>query len=111
MSRRRRRPAERAGGEPAERAGSEPAARGREPTAGRRASVPGGREHPAGTPDRPPGRAEPRISFLAQVGILLAVFAIVSLVADLAGAANLGVALGIGQIAFAIALVVVIVKT
>ena len=33
-----------------------------------------------------------------------------SLIADLAGAANLGVALGIGQIAFAIALVAVIVK-
>jgi hypothetical protein len=77
----------------------------------RRASEPVGREPAAGTPDRPPGRPEPRISFLAQVGILLAVFAIVSLVADLAGAANLGVALGIGQIAFAIGLVVLIVKT
>ena len=34
-----------------------------------------------------------------------------SLVAEAAGAANLGVALGIGQICFAIALVAVIVKT
>ena len=58
-----------------------------------------------------PGRQPPRISFLAQAGILIAVFAVVSLIADLAGAANLGVALGVGQIAFAIALVVVIVKT
>jgi hypothetical protein len=35
---------------------------------------------------------------------------VVSLIADLVGAANLGVALGIGVIAFAIALVVMIVK-
>jgi len=47
---------------------------------------------------------------VAQVGLLVAVFAVVSLISDLAGAANLGVALGIGAIAFAIALVVVIVK-
>ena len=58
-----------------------------------------------------PGRRPPRISFLAQVGILVAVFAVVTLIADLAGAANLGVALGIGSIAFSIALVAVIVKT
>jgi hypothetical protein len=58
-----------------------------------------------------PGRQPPRISFAAQAGILIAVFAVVSLIADLAGAANLGVALGVGQIAFAIALVVLIVKT
>jgi hypothetical protein len=58
-----------------------------------------------------PGRRPPRISFIAQAAILVAVFAVVSAIADLAGAANLGVALGIGQIAFAIALVAVIVKT
>jgi hypothetical protein len=57
-----------------------------------------------------PNRRPPRLSFLAQVGVLVAVFAVVSLIADLAGAANLGVALGIGVIAFAIALVAVIVK-
>jgi hypothetical protein len=65
--------------------------------------------------DRPsaavPGRPEPRPSFLPQAGILLAIFAVVSLIAELAGAANLGVALGVGQIAFAIALVVLMVKT
>lgn len=59
----------------------------------------------------PPGRRPPRISFVAQAGILVAVFAITSLIADLAGAANLGVALGVGQICFGIALVAVIVKT
>jgi hypothetical protein len=63
------------------------------------------------SPRGAPGRRPPRISFFAQVGILVAVFAIVSLIADLAGAANLGVALGIGSIAFSIALVAVIVKT
>jgi hypothetical protein len=67
----------------------------------------GGSEAPRGAP----GRRPPRISFLAQVGILVGVFALVSLIADVAGAANLGVALGIGSIAFSIALVAVIVKT
>jgi len=57
-----------------------------------------------------PNRKPPRLSLVAQVGLLVAVFAVVSLISDLAGAANLGVALGIGAIAFAIALVVVIVK-
>lgn len=57
-----------------------------------------------------PGHEPPKLSFAAQVGILVAVFAVVSLIAELAGAANLGVAFGIGQIFFAIALVIVIVK-
>lgn len=59
----------------------------------------------------PPGRPPPRLPFLTQVGILVAVFAIGTLIAELFGAANLGVALGVGQICFAIALVAVIVKT
>jgi hypothetical protein len=45
------------------------------------------------------------------VAILLAVFALVTLIAELAGAANLGVALGIAQIAFGVALVIVIVRS
>jgi hypothetical protein len=45
-----------------------------------------------------------------QVVFLAAVFAIVVLVAELAGAANLGVALGIGQIGFAIAVVYVLLR-
>jgi hypothetical protein len=59
-----------------------------------------GREH-AGARRAGPG-------FLAQVAILAAVFAVVSALAELLGAANLGTALGIGQIAFAIALVAVL---
>ena len=59
----------------------------------------------------PPGREPDRLSFAAQVGILVAVFAVTSLVAKVAGAANWGTAFGIGEFFFAIALVLVIVKT
>jgi hypothetical protein len=45
-----------------------------------------------------------------QIALLLAVFAITTAVAKLAGAANLGVALGVGQIAFAIALTALLLK-
>ncbi|MFN2616402.1 MAG: hypothetical protein ABR581_04670 [Thermoleophilaceae bacterium] len=57
---------------------------------------------------RPPG--SPLRGFLRQAAILAAVFAAVSGVAELAGAANLGTALGIGQIAFVIALVVLLLR-
>ena len=40
-----------------------------------------------------------------QVAILAGVFAVTTLVAELAGAANLGTSLGIAQVAFTIALV------
>ena len=45
-----------------------------------------------------------------QIGFLVVVFGVVVLVAELAGAANLGVALGIGQIAFAIAVVYLLLR-
>jgi hypothetical protein len=45
-----------------------------------------------------------------QLAFLVAVFAVVVLVAELAGAANLGVALGVGQIAFAIAVIYLLVR-
>ena len=45
-----------------------------------------------------------------DVAVLIAVFAVTAAIAELAGAANLGVALGIGQVAFAIALVVVLLR-
>ena len=62
-------------------------------------------EQPGHPPrQRPAPRPGSPRRFVAQVGILVAVFAVVSLIAELAGAANLGVALGIGEIAFAIAL-------
>jgi hypothetical protein len=46
----------------------------------------------------------------AQALTLVAVFVVATLVAELAGAANLGVAVGVGQIAFALALVFLLVK-
>ena len=58
-----------------------------------------------------PNRRPPAIPFIAQAGILVAVFAVTTLIAELAGAANLGVSLGIAAIAFSIALVLVIVRT
>jgi hypothetical protein len=56
---------------------------------------------------RPGGRAT---SLGAQVALLAAVFALAVLVAELFGAANLGVAFGVGQIAFAIAVVYLILR-
>ena len=48
--------------------------------------------------------------FLVQAALLAGVFAGAALIAELGGAANLGVALGIGQIAFALALVALLVR-
>jgi hypothetical protein len=45
-----------------------------------------------------------------QIAFVIAVFAVVTLVAELAGAANLGVALGVGQVAFAIAVIYLLVR-
>ena len=45
-----------------------------------------------------------------DIAIPFAVFAAVALLAELAGAANLGVAFGVGQIAFAAAAVFVLLK-
>jgi hypothetical protein len=57
-----------------------------------------------------PGRPPSKISFAGQVGILVAVFAAAVGLAELFGAANLGVAFGIGQICFAIALVALLLR-
>jgi hypothetical protein len=45
-----------------------------------------------------------------QVGLLVLVFASVTAIAELAGAANLGTAMSIGQIAFAASLVALLLK-
>jgi len=50
------------------------------------------------------------VSLPLQTALLLAVFAIATALAELAGAADLGTAMGIGQIAFAIALVALLLK-
>ena len=46
----------------------------------------------------------------AAIAIPLAAFVLTSLVAELVGAANLGTALGIGQIAFVLAVVFVLLR-
>ena len=43
-----------------------------------------------------------------QIALLIAVVAVTTLIAELAGAANLGVALGVAQVAFAIVLVAIL---
>jgi hypothetical protein len=97
MSRRRRR-AEGEGG--ARSAGAQRTAGGRRPA-----------PDAASGQVRPPGRAPYRVRPLFQVVILVAIFAGVTLIAELAGAANLGVSLGIAQIVFGVALVVVMLRS
>ena len=50
------------------------------------------------------------MSLLVQIAVLAATMAVVTVIALLAGAANLGTALGICQIAFAIVLVALLLK-
>jgi hypothetical protein len=52
----------------------------------------------------------PRRHALISAALLLGSFAIVSAIAGLAGAANLGTALSFGQIGFAVALVYVLLR-
>jgi hypothetical protein len=76
------------------------------------------RRRAASPPVQAPAEPEPRErvsrgwmrGLLAQIAFLAGVFAGTTLIAELAGAANLGVALGVGQIAFAIALVAVLTR-
>ena len=56
----------------------------------------------------PPTQARPGL--LPQVAILVAVLAVVTLIAEAAGAANLGVAISIGSIAFTIVLMYFILR-
>jgi hypothetical protein len=94
MSRRKRRPG----------AGAE-TARSRPDEA--RPSEPGSAASASG-----PRSLEPRSSrrLLIDIGILAAVFAATVGIAELAGAANLGVAIGLGQVAFALVLVALLLR-
>jgi hypothetical protein len=107
---------------------------GGEAAAGGEAAPPGGEAGPSGGPSREgrqtartrpgagapsPRAASPRAASRrgpsgwnlgVQLAFLVAVFAVVVLVAELAGAANLGVALGVGQIAFAIAVIYLLLR-
>jgi hypothetical protein len=80
----------------------------RSPGEARRAGRGGARGRPAeGVTSRSPASGW---SLAVQLAFLVAVFAVVVLIAELAGAANLGVALGVGQIAFAIAVIYLLVR-
>jgi hypothetical protein len=72
--------------------------------------APGGEEPSVAVSDDPAAGRRTWRGIAADVAILIAVFAVTAAIAELAGAANLGVALGIGQVAFAIALVVVLLR-
>jgi hypothetical protein len=50
------------------------------------------------------------MSLGAQIALLAAVFGVTTAIAELAGAANLGTAMGIGQIAFTITLIWLLLK-
>jgi len=69
-------------------------------------------DEPRGRPERPPGRngGGPLSSLGVQLVLLAGVFAAAVLVAELFGAANLGVAFGVGQIAVALAVVYLILR-
>jgi hypothetical protein len=91
---------------------------GREPG---RTAAGGGRRRAAGgsAPERDAG-ARPRDlagrasaarwGLAVQILFVVAVFALAVLVAELAGAANLGVSFGVGQIAFAIAVAYLLIR-
>ena len=59
-----------------------------------------------------PRSSEPRSSrrLVIDIGILTAVFAATVGIAELAGAANLGVAIGIGQVTFSVVLVALLLR-
>jgi hypothetical protein len=78
---------------------------------GRPGEAPGGAGSKNGPGKRDaPGRPPDRIPFLAQVGLLVAVFAATVGIAELAGAINLGTSFGIAQIVFAIVLVALLLR-
>ena len=77
----------------------------------RRKRRPGTSAPVSAAPEQAP-QAEPRSSgsVAIDIGILAAVFAVTVGIAELGGAANLGVAVGIGQVTFAIVLVVLLLR-
>ena len=58
----------------------------------------------------PPPPTQDHPGLLPQIAILVAVLAVVTLLAEAAGAANLGVAISIGSIAFTIVLMYFILR-
>lgn len=75
------------------------------------------RRRPGTTKGRPTPATQPAVvdrrplaGSLEDVGIVLGAMAIVTLIAELAGAANFGTALGIGQVGFGLALIYVLAR-
>jgi hypothetical protein len=84
----------------------------RSPREGTRATGNGDPERPGtGGRERPGhGGKRPSPGLATQLAISTAAFAASALVAELAGAANLGIAFGVGQIVFAITLVYLLLR-
>ena len=78
----------------------------------RAAPAPARPEREAAPPreDTPAPRGDAAARILRDVAIVTAVFGVAVGIAELAGAASLGVSFGIGQIAFAIALAVLLTR-
>ena len=69
-----------------------------------------GRPQPQPEPSRQPERSQqPQWGLGMSVAVALGVFVVVTLISWAVGAANLGVALGIGQIAFGVTIVALMV--
>lgn len=80
---------------------------------GESVAAPAERDSRPGGPPTGSGRAPQgglQLGLGAQIALLIALFAVVTGIADLAGAASLGVAAGIGQIAFALGLVALLLR-
>ena len=77
----------------------------------RRASAGDPRKGSGVSPEDPqPARNRGGQSVLLQIAIVIGAFAVGTLLAELFGADSLGVAIGVGQIVFAIALVAVLLR-
>jgi hypothetical protein len=89
---------------------------GAEARAGDRGEAPGGAQPSAGrrgeapSEARPPARRRYAGSLLRDLAILVAAFGVAVGVAELAGAANLGVAFGVGQVVFVLVLIVLLTR-
>jgi hypothetical protein len=103
VSRRKRRPGA--------AADTEPAASPREGARSSGADAPAARPTGPGAPaPRATGGPHASRRLALDLGILAAIFAATVGIAELAGAANLGVAIGIGQVTFAVALVALLLR-
>ncbi len=76
------------------------------PPGSRPSGPPSGPDRSSGPRSRPDGG----LSFLVQLAIVVGAFVVATALAELFGADSLGIAIGVGQVAFAIALVAVLLR-